>query len=59
MKKKILIFSVLILGTISSIIFIRDSNDHKECSTSIEHSKDADGNDITTKRHICKEKYNM
>ena len=59
MKKTILIFSVLILGLISSIIFIRNSNDHKECSTSVEYSKDADGNDITTKKHICKEKYNI
>jgi hypothetical protein len=59
MKKTILIFSVLIVGTIGSIIFIRNSNDHKECSTSVVHSKDADGNDITTENHICNEKYNF
>lgn len=59
MKKTFLIFWVLILGTIASIIFIRNSNDHKECSTIIVHSKEANGNDVTTESHICKEKYNF
>jgi len=59
MKKTLITISVLVLVVFGSIIFIKNSNDHKECSTSIEHSKDADGNDITTDNHICNEKYNF
>jgi len=59
MKKTLITISVLVLVVFGSIIFIKNSNDHKECSTSIEHSKDADGNDITTENHICNEKYNF
>lgn len=58
-KKFILFFSVLVLITIGSLLFIKSSNDHKECSTEIEHSKDSNGNNISTEKHICKEKYNF
>lgn len=59
MKKTLLISLVLILGVIGSVIFIKNSNDHKECSTSVTHSTDSDGNTITTENHICNEKYNF
>lgn len=59
MKKSIVILSVLVLGTIGTIVFINNSNDHKECSTTVEQTKDVDGNVVMTEKHICKEKYNL
>lgn len=58
-KKFLMLFSVLVLITIGSLLFIKNNNDHKECSTEIVHSKDAEGNSISTEKHICKEKYNF
>lgn len=59
MKKSILFLMLIIFGTIGIYIFIKRSNDHKECTVSIEYSKDADGNDVTTQNHVCREQYNF
>ena len=59
MKKIILSFSILFILTIGIIRFIKVSNDHKECSQKIEKKLDSNGNNVTTKIHICNEKYNF
>jgi hypothetical protein len=59
MKKIILAFSILLISTIGIILFIKLSNDHKECNQKIEKKLDSNGNTVTTKIHICNEKYNF
>ncbi len=52
-------FSILLISTIGIIRFIKLSNDHKECHWKIEKKLDSNGNTVTTKNHICNEKYNF
>ena len=59
MKKIILSFSILFISTVGIIRFIKVSNDHKECNQKIEKKIDSNGNTVTTKIHICNEKYNF
>jgi len=60
MKKIILSFFIfLFISTIGIIRFIKLSNDHKECNQIIEKKLDSNGNTVTTKIHICNEKYNF
>lgn len=59
MKKIILPFSILFISTIGIILFIKLSNDHKECNQKIEKKLDSNSNTVTTKIHICNEKYNF
>ena len=59
MKKIILSFSILFISTVGIIRFIKVSNDHKECNQNIEKKLDSNGNTVTTKIHICNEKYNF
>jgi len=56
---KIKIFSLIAIiafATVGAIMFINVSNDHKECSTITKKVVDADGNTVTIKEHVCKEK---
>ncbi|WP_275154284.1 hypothetical protein [Elizabethkingia meningoseptica] len=57
--KFIAVISVLVILTISSLMFIRLNNDHKECSTETIISKNNKGEEIKVEKHICKEKYNL
>lgn len=59
MKKIILSFSILFILTIGIIRFIKLSNDHKECYWKIEKKLDSNSNTVTTKSHVCNEKYNF
>lgn len=60
MKLKAIIFTgTLIVATVSTIIFIRFSNDHKECHTTTKQVTDAKGNSVMIKKHVCKEKFNL
>lgn len=58
--KKTLIRIVLIFViSFSTIFFIIGSNDHIECCAIVKKAIDENGNQITTKEHICKEKYSF
>lgn len=59
MKKNILVLGLILIGTISALIFIHFSNDHKECDTVTNTTTDSNGNSVKTEEHICKEKYNF
>jgi hypothetical protein len=56
-------FTLTIIGlfflAVSSVLFIHRSNDHKECNTEVTTVKNSSGQQITSKQHICKEKYNF
>ena len=56
-------FKLTIIGlvflTVSSVLFIYRSNDHKECDTEVTSVKISSGQQITIKKHNCKEKYNF
>lgn len=60
MKSNILLGSFIFITVfVVSYIFIKSSNDHKECATVIDRVKDKDGNIVTVSKHKCKEKYNF
>lgn len=56
-------FKLTIIGlvflTVSSLLFIYKSNDHKECVTEVTTVKNSSVQQITSKQHICEEKYNF
>ena len=58
-KKFLLSISVLVLVTIGSLLFIQQSNDHKECTTVTVNATAADGNIVETQKHNCNEKFNF
>lgn len=49
----------VILISVFIIIFIIDSNNHKECETRIESSIGNNGEKVMTKTHVCKEKFSI
>lgn len=57
--KFIMVISGIVILTISTLIFIRLNNDHKECSTETIFSKNNNGDEIKVEKHICKEKYSF
>ncbi len=59
MKKNILILGLILIGTITALIFIHFSNDHKECDTVTNSLTDSNGTSVKTEEHICKERYNF
>jgi hypothetical protein len=59
MKKIILLSSIFLISTISIVRFIQLSNDHLECNQKIENKRNANGDIVTIKSHICNEKYNF
>jgi uncharacterized membrane protein YgaE (UPF0421/DUF939 family) len=61
MNKQKLITFILGIGvtTAVALYFINVSNDHIECQYSVENSIGENGEKVTTKRHVCKERYNF
>ncbi|MNK07030.1 hypothetical protein D3C87_249360 [compost metagenome] len=57
--KTVIILGTLIVATVSTVMFIRFSNDHKECHNNIKQITNADGITVTTEEHICKEKFSI
>ena len=60
MKKTILFSILIIVVSIMAIFFIKDSNDHKECSHIQETKILSNGTTVvSTNKHVCKEKFNF
>ncbi len=57
-KFVVLITSILII-TVSTLIFVRNNNDHKECTNEITILPNNKGEKVKVDKHICKEKYNF
>ena len=57
--KTIILVLIVFIFSFSATFFIIKSNDHKECNTLQMKTKDANGNLIESKKHICKEKYSF
>ena len=53
------VISGIVILTISTLIFIRLNNDHKDCSAETIISKNNKGEEVKIEKHICKEKYNL
>lgn len=49
----------IVVITFGTIVFIKNSNDHKECRNLTEYSVSKDGTKIKAEKHICKEKFNF
>lgn len=57
-KSLIAIVGILIFA-VSGVIFIKVSNDHKECETEVKISLNNNGEKVEVNKHICKEKFNF
>ena len=58
-KKGLMLLGTIIVLAVGSVLFIHYGNDHKECEDTTLTYKDADGNDVVEKQHICKEKFSF
>ena len=58
-QKYLMVIGGIVILTISTLIFIRLNNDHKECSTETVFAKNNKGEEIKVEKHICKEKYSF
>lgn len=59
MKKLHITLLLFLIVSITVILFIHFSNDHKECVTQTKISKDKQGNQVKELMHQCHEKYNF
>ncbi|MEY3238465.1 MAG: hypothetical protein RI883_2566 [Bacteroidota bacterium] len=59
MKKSNLILGSILILTLSVLTFIHFSNDHIECETVVKKYKNNDGDIVTRREHVCKEKYSL
>jgi hypothetical protein len=50
---------IVVLISIVAIIFIKKTNDHKECDSNTEITYENNGEKIVSEIHLCKEKYNL
>lgn len=58
-KKTLIAIVLIFVISFSTTFFIIRSNDHIECGTIVKKVIDENGNQITKKEHICKEKYSF
>lgn len=58
-KAQIIFLLGAVVLTVGIVIFIYFSNDHTECENIIEQSIGANGEKISTARHLCKERFNL
>ncbi len=59
MNRKIILLGVIVLAAVGGYVFIRSSNNHKECSTVKSVTTDENGNQVVNEKHVCKEKYSF
>jgi hypothetical protein len=60
MNKAVMLSFVVILFLIMASVFIKNSNDHRECSQIQETKTLNNGSTVVrTNKHVCKEKYNF
>ena len=57
MNKITLALGSIFTLTVSVLIFIHFSNDHKECDTIVKSHLDVNGNTVRIVEHTCKENY--
>ncbi|AMM52125.1 hypothetical protein TH61_14305 [Rufibacter sp. DG15C] len=55
--RNVFVLIVLTLLAVAGLVFIHQSNDHLECETQVENYTNAEGGEVTTKTHICKERF--
>lgn len=58
-KKAITLFALIIVATVALFLFIRFNNDHRECEQITEKLKNAKGEIVLHKRHVCKETFSF
>lgn len=60
MNKVVILSFIVILFAIMALVFIKNSNDHRECSQVKEIKTLNNGSTVVrTNKHVCKEKYNF
>ena len=58
-RKQTFTFLLLLAFSVAAILFIKKSNDHKECTDHYATAKDSNGNLVVTKEHNCQEKFSF
>ena len=58
-KKTLNFIAILLLISLSTVFFIKISNDHKECDQVVNKELDKNGIEVTNEDHVCKEKYSF
>ncbi|MDB9755661.1 hypothetical protein OAB20_05190 [Winogradskyella sp.] len=59
MKKTLIISLTAICVSVMGIIFVKHSNDHKECEIKTEIAFGDNDEKIVSEIYICKEKFNL
>lgn len=54
-----LVFILVFIIGFSGTMFIMKNNDHVECETVVKKYKNNDGDIVTLKEYVCKEKYSF
>lgn len=59
MKKPFLLLVLLAVGAIATYQFIRLNNDHRECEEKTQRWKNAKGETVMEKQHVCRETFSF
>lgn len=52
-----MLFTAFLLIAVVGFFFIRQNNNHEECTDEITYFINKDGAQVKTEKHLCKEKY--
>lgn len=58
-KKTLNFIAILLLISLSTVFFIKISNDHKECDQVVNKELDKNGIEAVKENHVCNEKYSF
>jgi hypothetical protein len=58
-KKTLNFIAILLLISLSTVFFIKISNDHKECDQVVNKELDKNGIEAVKEDHVCNEKYSF
>ncbi|WP_426092065.1 hypothetical protein [Flavobacterium sp. DSR3-2] len=58
-KKTLNFIAILLVISLSTVFFIKISNDHKECDQVVNKELDKNGIEAVKEDHVCNEKYSF
>ena len=58
-KKTLNFIAILLVISLSTVFFIKISNDHKECDQVVNKELDKNGIEAVKENHVCNEKYSF
>jgi hypothetical protein len=58
-KRTLIFIALLLVISLSTVFFIKISNDHKECDQVVNKELDKNGIEAVKEDHVCNEKYSF